>query len=369
MIEVSEICERLNARAASLAKQLLPNGHKSGNYWMASGIDDSGQGGSLALCLAGQAIGHWVDYGNARAGEEKGDMLDLVQLKECGGDMRAAVAWAKAELGIEDEFKPGARPQMSAAERARRAEEARARAEAREQELAGERKQKARRAKQLFLSAKPSGGTPAELYLLGRRVPKVGEWPGSVRYHAEAYCGPLKGKRPAMVAGIFTAAGEQIGAHRTFLELRAGGWGKLQHPDLPDAKMVLGNQWGGFVPISKGASGKSMRDMPEGEPVYVTEGIEDALCVRGIKPDARIVCALNLGNVGAIVLPPAARRLILVCDRDENPKAQDQLERAIARQQARGLTVQLVMPPPGIKDINDWVRAPAPAPVRPRAFA
>jgi hypothetical protein len=363
VIEVSEICDRLNARAASLAPQLLPNGRRAGNVWQFSGIDDAPGGGSAWLYLAGPQQGHWQDAGSARAGEEKGDMLDLVQLRECGGDKRRAVEWAKAELGLQDDFAPGQRPQMSAEERARRAEDARQRAEQQQAELDKARAGKARNARRLFLSAAALAGSPAEFYLLGRQVPDLGSWPGSLRFHAETWCGPIGGKRPAMISGIFNAAGEQIGAHRTFL--MGPPWTKLQHADLADPKMVLGNQWGGFVPINKGASGKSMRDMPEGEAVYVTEGIEDALCVRAIKPAARIVCALNLGNIGAIVLPAAARRLILVCDRDDKPKAVDTLERAIARQQARGLEVKLVMPPPGVKDINDWVRAPAPAP-RPR---
>jgi hypothetical protein len=367
VIEITEICDRLNARAASLASQLLPNGRRAGNVWQFSGIDDTPGGGSAWLYLAGPQAGHWQDAGSARAGEEKGDLLDLVQLRECGGDKRRAVEWAKAELGIADEFTPGQRPAMSPEERARRAEEARQRAEAQQAEIEKARAGKARNAKRLFLSAEPLAGSPAERYLLARQIPRGAEWPGSLRFHPGAYCGPLHGARPAMVAGIFNAAGAQIGAHRTFL--MGPPWRKLQHADLADPKMVLGNQWGGFVPINKGASGKSMRAMPEGEAVYVTEGIEDALCVRAIKPEARIVCALNLGNVGAIVLPAAARRLILVCDRDDNPKAIDTLERAIARQQARGLEVQLVLPPPGIKDINDWVRAPAPHPAPQRMRA
>ena len=70
----------------------------------------------------------------------------------------------------------------------------------------------------------------------------------------------------------------------------------------------------------------------------------------------RIVAAISLANMGGIVLPPAARKLVLVCDRDTKPKAQEALERAIARQQARGLDVQLVLPPPPHKDMNDWLK-------------
>ena len=110
------------------------------------------------------------------------------------------------------------------------------------------------------------------------------------------------------------------------------------------------------MPIHKGRSGVSMAQMAEGEPVYVTEGIEDAIAVRMAKPEARIVAAISLPNIGAILLPPAARRLVVVADRDDKAEAQDALERAIAQQQARGLEVSLVMPPPGFKDVNDWLR-------------
>ena len=74
-------------------------------------------------------------------------------------------------------------------------------------------------------------------------------------------------------------------------------------------------------------------------------------------PAARIVAAISLPNMGGIVLPATAKRVVLVCDRDEGARAQEALERSIAAQQARGLTVERVLPPVGIKDINDWVRA------------
>ena len=62
------------------------------------------------------------------------------------------------------------------------------------------------------------------------------------------------------------------------------------------------------------------------------------------------------------MLPEQARRLVIVADRDDSPDATDTLERAIGQQQARGLTVELVMPPATcngerIKDINDWLQA------------
>jgi hypothetical protein len=100
-----------------------------------------------------------------------------------------------------------------------------------------------------------------------------------------------------------------------------------------------------------------MRGLPAGEPVYVTEGPEDAVCVRMMKPEARIVCAVSLANIGAIVLPEQAGPLVVVADRDASETAQATLERAIAQQQARGQAVQLVLPPAPHKDVNDWWRS------------
>ena len=357
VIAVSDIADRLNQKARTLAAELLPNGHKAGNYWMASGIDDTGHSASLAVNLTGARIGHWVDHGNARAGEDKGDMLDLVRLKQCGGDVKRAVDWAKAHLGIEDDFKPDSRPKPSREEQQARVAEARARLEEREAQFEQERSVKAKRAKALFLGGGPIAGSPVELYLENRGIRRVavdGEltWPGSLRYEPECWCRPVGAKVPAMLAGIFDAQGSQIGTHRTFLQRdRRRGWTKI---DSPNAKMVLGNVRGGFVPIHKGSSGKSMREMREGEAVYVTEGLEDALTVRMHLPGARIVCGISLGNIGSIVLPERAGELVIVADRDSNPKAQDTLERSIAAQQARGMAVKLVFPPEGIKDMNDW---------------
>ncbi|RIV87483.1 DUF7146 domain-containing protein [Aurantiacibacter zhengii] len=362
-MEVSEIADRYNQLAETEAPRLLPNGHRSGNYWMASGIADTGRSASLAVYLKGPAVGHWQDHGNAASrDEEKGDLLDLLRLTQHGGDMRAALAEAKSVLGIEDDFRPGQRTELSPEERERRAREAQERARAQEERLAAERAKKAGNAKRLYLHGVPIVGTGAEQYLLGRQIPALPgakPWPGSLRFVEAITYKPLGIKTPAMLGAVFTAEGEQIGTHRTFLAQRDGAWRKIDHEP---AKMMLGNKAGGFIPIHQGSSGKSMRDMPEGEPVYITEGIEDALCVRGLRPDKRIVAAIDLGNIGALILPERVRELVIVADRDQGEKAQAALERAIAAQQARGLRVQLVMPPAtvggqAIKDINDWVRA------------
>ncbi len=355
MIEVREIAELINDQAESLARELLPNGYKAGNKWMASGIADTGRSASLYVHLSGPAIGHWRDMGNCPAGEDKGDMLDLIRLTR-GLDARGAIEEAKRRLGIHDEWSPGEARRPDPAEQARRAAAAQERHAAREAALAEERAAKARGAVHLYLKGAAVAGTPAEAYLTGRGLHCgiSGKWPGALRFHSEVWFGPERVKLPAMLAPIYCAAGRQIGTHRTFLQrCPRRGWTKI---DSASAKMVLGNMWGGFVPINKGAGGKAMAAMAEGEPVYITEGIEDALVVRMMRPEARIVAAISLANMGGIVLPAAARRLVLVCDRDDKVEAQDALARSIAQQQARGLQVELVLPPEPYKDMNDWLK-------------
>jgi hypothetical protein len=356
--DTAQVVDAINALAASLAPELLPNGRKAGNKWMFSGIPDTGASESAWVNLSGSKIGHWCDAGNCAPGEEKGDMIDLLRLK-LGLDARGAFEEARRRLGMPVS---GERRELTQEEKQRRAAEAQARAEERAAAERDEFERKAKRARQLWLGAAPIAGTGGDFYLRGRGlVPgSTGQWPGSLRFHPEIYHGGLQIKLPAIVACIVTPEGRQIGTHRIFLQQdRQGRWRKLTGAP---AKMVLGNQWGGFIPINKGSSGKPMSDMTEGEPIYVCEGPEDAVAIRMIKPEARIICSINLGNIGAIVLPRQARSLVIVADRDDKPAARDALETAIARQQARGVKVSIVMPPKAVggvpvKDINDWVLA------------
>lgn len=351
LLSVSEIEQRLRGKAESIGRELLTGAHKEGAYLKAGSIMGE-PGGSLVLNLAGERQGLWKDYA---AGGKGGDMLDLIQQTK-GLDKGGAVAWAKDRLGIVDNWTPDA-PKPNAEQLRQRAAELQAMQAERQAKAAEEKAAKIRGAKALYLApgSRPIEGTPAEAYLRGRMIDGGERWPGCLRFNGEVFNKDERCKIPAMLAPIFLANGEQVATHRTYLQADVRrGWVKI---DGRNAKKVLGPMWGGFVPINKGASGKSMRRMTEDEPVYVTEGIEDALCVRMLRPEYRIVAAVSLGNIGAIVLPPAARRIVIVADRDDNQTAQDALERSIAAQQARDLDVRLVMPPVGIKDLNDWLRA------------
>lgn len=367
LYSVSEIADRINAQALTLAKELLPNGYRSGNHWMASGIDDSGKSASLYVYLSGPRIGHWNDAGNARPGEDHGDMIDLIALRLYGGDRKAALQDAKNRLGIVDSWSADT-PRPSPAEMKAREEEQRRREEQRAAEEMAERQSKMRGARALYLHRKttPIAGSIAERYLVNRGLSAapIGEWPGALRFHPEVWNKEHGVGLYAMLGMVLRWDGAKqvhTATHRTYLQnCPRRGWVKI---DGKNARMALGPWSAGYIPINKGSSGKSMTEMHPDEPVYMAEGIEKCIAIRMKMPGARIISGLNLKNMGAVILPPQARRLVMVIDNDKDEAEQASLERAIARQQARGLTVQLVRPPAPYKDIDEWMIAVAPDPV------
>lgn len=349
MIDVGEIEQQLRANAAAIGRQCLPGAREDGPYLKAGSIAGE-PGESLVLNLRGPKAGWWRDW----AGTDQGDMLDLIRATQGVRSKGDAVAIAKDWLGIRDDWR-GRGQGPSEEERAARAERLRLQKERLQAEAAREREARIKGARTLYLApaAVPIAGTPAEAYLMGRGLSAGAGWPNALRFHPEVYNKEIRVKAPAMLTPLYLADGTHVATHRTWLERDARGhWRKLA---VEKPKKVIGAMWGAFAPINAGASGKSMRHHGPDEPVYVTEGIEDAIVVRMARPQVRIVCAISLGNLGAIVLPATARRLVIVADRDQKPQAIAALERAIAEQTARGLDVRLVMPPAPYKDLNDWL--------------
>jgi len=350
---VAEIEQDLRDNVLSVARQCLPGGREEGNYYTAGDLQ-GGPGGSLVVYLRGAKQGLWRDY----AADVGGDMLDLIQQTQGLAGKGAAVALAKEWLGIDDGW-AGRVTTISPEERAARARHLATIKARRDREMTEARVKAIKQARGIYLNrnARPIAGTPAETYLLGRgRLPNVeGAWPGALRFCAEVYQKDTKRKEPAMLAPVYLPNGELVACHRTYLQPCARrGWTKL---DVPKPKLVLGKAWGGFIPISKGASGKSMAKMTAEEAVYMAEGIEKCLAIREIRPEYRVVAGVSLGNMGAIVFPPHVRRLVIVADRDDNDSAVNALERAIAQQQSRIEDVRLVFPPAPFKDFDEWVDA------------
>jgi hypothetical protein len=72
--------------------------------------------------------------------------------------------------------------------------------------------------------------------------------------------------------------------------------------------------------------------------------------------ELRVIAAVSLSNIGALVLPAQVARLVILAQRDPaGSQAALTLDRVIKRLEAQGLEI-LLLPPPawsGVKDIAD----------------
>ena len=337
-----EIAGMLARLAPDLAAELLPQGRRDGPEWRCGSLAGE-PGQSLAVRIFGANAGVWCDF----ASGERGDALDLVAAVRFAGDMKDALDWSRGWLGL-----PGhsTNPTSTPREPTQQAGADRAGSD-----------QAARMAKALalFLSGRAGlTGTPAALYLAGRGIDlaELGRAPGALRFHPAAWCVEVAASLPAMLAAITNGAGEHVATHRTWISRTAEGrWTKAR---LRDAKKSLGSYAGGFIPLQRGASGRPLRDAPQGEVVAIAEGIETALSVAIACPKLRVLSAVSLSNMARIVLPDAVQTVILCADNDkpDNYAAERALTAAINHFAGESRTVRLARPPAG-KDFNDTLRA------------
>ncbi|MDX3883593.1 MAG: toprim domain-containing protein [Sphingomonas sp.] len=368
--EVRVIAARLNERARSLAPELLPNGRLDGAHWRCGNVaGDHGQ--SLCVDVDGPMIGHWRDFAACTGmTDAAGDMLDLVAAVRFGGRKKDAIAWARSWLGMDD-----LDPARLATERAQLRERQRSAS----LEAQAKAEKMLRLARGLFLppgrgqgGAVPIPGTPADAYLAARGIliermevaDRNGELrrhaPGALAFHPAVICNQAGAgvRLPAMIARILDGEGQHVATHRTWLA--EGADGRWRKAPVPDPKKTIGRyqdaRGGAYIPLWKGVCRKTLAEIDAGTDVYVSEGIEDGLSVALMRPELRVIAAVALSNMGNIVLPPQAGRLVVIRQNDaSDSKAAAALEKAIARQQARGREVAAICPPPEFKDFNDWL--------------
>ena len=211
----------------------------------------------------------------------------------------------------------------------------------------------------VFLGAQLSlAGTPAADYLAARGIDfgRLGRQPRALRFHPGLWEPSTRAPFPALVGAITSVSGETIGVHRTWLARGPDGrWGKAR---VANPKMSLGFVGGGAIRLWRGASGKPLRDAPDGETVVIGEGIETCLSIVVACPDLRVLSAVSLGNLGGVVLPEQVRRVILARDNDDKPTAQELFKRAVEKMQRTGREVLVARSSVG-KDFNDCLRGDA----------
>lgn len=348
VVDIAEVVAGLAARIRGLAAELLPQGIIEGAEYRVGSVAGE-RGRSMAIRLYGERAGVWADFSSG----ETGDALDLVAAVLFRGDKKQAFRWALGWLGLDNSD-----PRRLAVTR-RAVDQAKRRAD-----QAGDEQAKRRgRAMRIYLEAQPNVlGTPVDDYLRGRGIDlrQLGRQPRALRFHPGLYEPETQQRFPAMVAAI-TCGGQHIATHRTWLERRPdGSVGKVGR--LIDPKKSLGSFRGGCIPLWRGQSGKALKDAPPGDVAIISEGIEDGLTCAIAKPEYRVLCAVSLGAMTALIehLPPAIATVILAAQHDTEPKALQARDAAIRALLDSGRQVRLAFSAIG-KDLNDQLQATAPA--------
>ena len=353
---MQDIVDGLALRVDQLVPQCLPKAVRSGDGWYIGSIEGE-PGRSMKIW---RRTGIWKDYnpGHRRA---TGDMLHLVTYCLFADKRADAIAWAKSELGLDDKDPERVRMTIRAA------------AEARARDFEAEQLKTRTRARDLWHGSRADPtpdtieGTPAFSYLATRAIDLsvLGRIPRSLRYRPDVWCPVAKAKRPAMIACIMGLDGHLLGVHRTYLDIADWDHATRRGPvrnvkveprpgKIKSHKLTLGIYTGGCIPLWKGESRKTLREIEAGTPVFVSEGIEDGLSWAMAHPRDRVVAAVALANMGGLALPPQAGPLTIIMQNDpDGSEAVASLEGVIQRQQEAGRTVRLVRPPTGFKDFND----------------
>ncbi len=173
------------------------------------------------------------------------------------------------------------------------------------------------------------------------------------------------GQRTADDRLVFGARGGYrfSGKLRTDFTLTAAEEGLRRHlltdlfPQLRDAKKTLGAYTGGYIRLSRGASGRPWRELRGDDTVAIAEGIETALAVALLVPEWRVCSAVSLANLPSIALPDSVRDVVVCADNDApNSAAVVALKNAIDALLKRGIAVRVARPEPGVKDWNDALK-------------
>lgn len=367
---IEEIKELIVARMGEFAYHYAPPAKGSyedkGKYFTLNPGRADRSVGSFVIHTSGRRAGKWEDFATG----QHGDVFDLIGLRLGLAQMVDQLREARHFLGLATDSPAEARQRevALAAARARRAEaEAQAK---RDQDKAS------RRAEAMWLAAEPQiAGTPVDLYLKARGIDlaTIGHQPRALRYLAKcrySFEDKTTGELiefdgPAMLAAMTNLAGRIVAVHRTWLTIGPDGrWGKVKIPHPSDegkflpAKKVYA--WGDGCAIRlasglgpKGGKGPPLNRCPAGTRVYIAEGIETALSARILRPEARVLAAYSLSNMGKVGLPPEVTEVVLITDHDLHEQAQAQLAEAVELHRKAGRLVRIWKSDRPGEDLND----------------
>ena len=301
--QAADLARRLARHAEAVCRYYLPNGRRSGHYWLVGDVHNT-RGRSLYVRLTGPdygpgAAGKWTD---AQTGEH-GDLLDLIAANRGLGRFR----------DLSDEAKEFLRLPASSVSR---------------HEISA-RPNTAEAARRLFRAGMPIAGTHAEAYLRARGTTAALDGL-PLRYHPSLwYRRDRDAPReawPALLAAVTDASGRITGVHRTWLD-RA----RPDKAPIPDPRRSLGQLLGNGVRFGRA-----------GEVLLAGEGIETVLSLKSVLPGMPMVAALSANHLAALAFTPGLVRLYVAQDRDTAGRIA--VERLHLRGDAAGIDVRDLIP-------------------------
>ncbi len=311
MSAASELSRRLGDEAEAVCRAYLPNGKRSGRYWIVGNVSGE-RGRSLFVKLRGNGAGHWMDA----ASGEYGDLLDLIRLSKNLRNCREAIAEAKAFLREPERIRR--RPQT--------------------QEAAFRDTQAA--ARKLYALSRPVPGTLAEAYLRQRGIAASLDW-SSLRFHPACYYRDYEGapleQWPALLGAVTDLTGRLTGLQRTWLARDGGGKAPFDEP-----RRAMGYLLGNAVRF--------------GEPAGIMaagEGIETVLSLLSLFPALPMAAGLSAAHLAAILFPAGLRRLYILRDNDAAGYFAE--ERLATRCREAGIDCRALKP--AAKDLNADLRS------------
>ena len=314
-MNAASVAAALGARAEEVCRRYLPQGRRSGRYWVAGDIRGA-RGRSLFVRLAPPGKpGKWTDASS----DEHGDLLDLVRIASGAGSLRAALAEARAFLSM---------PPMPA-------------------QAGPDSYDRTEAARRLWQRCRAIDGTHAEAYLRARAIHRC-RFP-ALRFHPRMLHRDEAGVRrlPALVAAVTGESGTIEGVHRTWLDPSRPAKASVTRP-----RKALGRVHGLAVRFGD----------PAAATLLVGEGIETVLSIVTALPGTVAAAALSAGSLGAFAPPPGTARLVIARDNDpEGERAAERLARRCAR---AGVAASILAPQGG--DFNDDLVALGSAALRAR---
>ncbi len=295
--DLEAIVQRLRDTAHAWVPGMFPNGRRQGDEWRLANIQGAPprQSGSFVIMLRGEHAGDWHDFDGGDGGGPLSTLAHGTGLAD-----RALFAHAAGMTGwtgegpARQEPPPAPKPERDAS-----------------RDIAF-----------ILEHAQPPGGTAAERYLLGRglSLPEGAD----LLFHPDLANFGTRAGYPAMVALVRNLAGEVVAVHRTYLQEDGEA---VRKADIPKPRMVLGRSGGGTVRLAPPG--------PHGV-LGLCEGIETGLAAMLACPGLPVWAALSTAGLEQALLPPEARRVVILADHDASGAGARAAEAAAAKLRLEG---------------------------------